>query len=333
MNLFKSLNVLFNQMLKLRKSIRHYRKKLIRRTEDWAIAIYVGNSPWNYAPNKISKNPVLTAQDVTDIPADFVADPFMIYHNECWYMFFEIMNSQTKKGDIGLATSKDGYNWQYQKTILTESFHLSYPYVFQWNNEFYMIPESYQVGEIRLYKAAQFPEEWVYVQPLITHKDYVDSSIIYFNNLWWLFTSSTKSDHLYLYYSNELTGQWTAHPKSPIVANNKKIARPGGRIVVFNDCLIRYAQDDQIIYGNQVHAYIITNITPEIYQEEAIDQNPVLKAGRSGWNEVGMHNIDPHSIDEKQWIACVDGYQVSFVLGGQYKYPNRWLNYILNVLK
>ena len=59
-----------------------------------------------------------------------VADPFMVFENGTWYMFFEAMNDFESRGVIGLATSEDGLSWQYQKIILNESFHLSYPYVF-----------------------------------------------------------------------------------------------------------------------------------------------------------------------------------------------------------
>jgi hypothetical protein len=326
------LNLKNNYTSRLRKLLRGQRKKIIRRTEDWAIAIYIGNSPFDLLAPKNLRNPILTAKDIVDIPADFVADPFMVHHDGVWYMFFEIMNAETKKGDIGLATSKDGYTWDYKQVVLSEPFHLSYPYVFEWNNNFYIVPETYKAQSIRLYKATKFPTEWAFVKPLLTDKDYVDSSIVYFNNFWWLFTSSTQSNTLYLYYSSELTGSWIEHPESPIIIDDKRIARPGGRVIPLHDHLIRYTQDDTIIYGNQVRAYKITEITTENYQEQAIDKNPVLKAAKSGWNEVGMHHIDPHSIDKNQWIACVDGYQVYFMLGNRYKYPGRWLNYILNIL-
>jgi len=48
---------------------------------------------------------------VTDITADFVSDPFMLRDGAVWYMFFEVWNTRTGQGDIGLATSSDGLNW------------------------------------------------------------------------------------------------------------------------------------------------------------------------------------------------------------------------------
>ena len=45
----------------------------------WSIGIYAGRSPLQLAPLPKIINPVLTAWDVKDIPAQYVADPFMLH--------------------------------------------------------------------------------------------------------------------------------------------------------------------------------------------------------------------------------------------------------------
>lgn len=94
----------------------------------WTIGILEGSSPLALSPSKLTSNPVLTAQDVRDRKALFVADPFMINHNGTWYMFMEVLNSLNRQGDIGLATSRDGRTWTYERIVLDEPFHLSYPF-------------------------------------------------------------------------------------------------------------------------------------------------------------------------------------------------------------
>ena len=69
------------------------------------------------------------------------------------------------------------------------------------------------------------------------------------------------NDLLRLYYANDLMGPWIEHPKSPIVAGDANIARPGGRVVVFDGRIVRYTQDDDPTYGNQVRAFEITELT------------------------------------------------------------------------
>lgn len=52
------------------------------------------------------------------------------------YMFFESKNSITMKGDIGVAESTDeGGTWSYVGIALHEKWHLSYPFVFEYDDE------------------------------------------------------------------------------------------------------------------------------------------------------------------------------------------------------
>lgn len=290
-------------------------RKFIRRRRKWSIGIYLGSSPFNLNASKKVKNPVLKPEDITDVCADFVADPFMVREQNHWYMFFEVFNALNRQGEIGLAISQDGLNWTYQQIVLRETFHLSYPYTFKWQGNYYMIPESSEDHTIRLYQATQFPTHWTFKKNLLQDGDYVDSSIFYFNRLWWLFTTSRKCESLRLYYALDPMQDWTEHPKSPVIQGDLKSIRPGGRVIVNNNKVFRYAQDIEHIYGKQLRAFEITVLTTTEYQEKAVQQHPVLKPGWTGWNSTGMHNIDPHQIDQDQWIACVDGYKFLMEFG------------------
>src|SRR5438045_8028042 len=106
----------------------------------WSIAIYCGDSPFELKP--VRGQPVLTKDNVTNMPAAFVADPFMIQRDHTWYMFFEVMNAETGRASINLANSDNGHEWTYKQIVLDEPFHLSYPYVFAWQDEHYMVPET-----------------------------------------------------------------------------------------------------------------------------------------------------------------------------------------------
>ena len=89
--------------------------------QTWAIGIYTGDSPYSVGPSDGISNPVLTGASVSDVPGLYVADPFMIRTASTWYMFFEVLNSQSGRGEIGLATSEDGHQWHYQRIVLRES--------------------------------------------------------------------------------------------------------------------------------------------------------------------------------------------------------------------
>jgi hypothetical protein len=285
--------------------------------EEYSIGIYTGTPPFHFTSPENMRNPVLTADDVTDSPAQYVADPFMLKVGDTWYMFFEVMNAQTKQGDIGLATSKDGLNWNYKQIVLNEPFHVSYPYIFKWKNEYYMIPETAKAYELRLYKAIKFPTEWSFVKTLL-RGIYQDPSIFYFEARWWLFVEE-QNGFLHLYFTDDLMGSWTEHPESPIIKGDRNISRPGGKVLVLGDRIVRYTQDDHPHYGNAVRAFIITKLTPTSYEEVKDTTNLILKASGSGWNANGMHHLDPHLIGKDKWIACVDGYRKIFLFRLKYK--------------
>ncbi len=290
----------------------------------WSIGIYSGKSPFDLAPAEHSRNPVLSAGDVTDSPAEFVADPFMVKVGSSWYMFFEVMNSYSQQGDIAVALSHDGYAFEYKQIVLDEPFHLSYPYVFKRGKNYYMIPESLEAQSVRLYKATEFPTKWSLVKILL-RGDYTDPSIFQYDGKWWLFVGSNPShnDTLRLFLADDLLGPWTEHPQSPVAEADPNIARPAGRVISFEGKLFRFAQDDHPNYGNQVRVFKITKLTTATYQEEQLAVEPIITAQGSGWNAAGMHHIDVHQLNENKWIACVDGHKQVQTLGLTIDVPAR----------
>jgi hypothetical protein len=278
----------------------------------FSIGIYVGKSPFVFEPADRTANPVLTRDSISDARASYVADPFMLKVNRTWYMFFEVMNAGAGRGEIGLAISHDALRWRYERIVLREQFHLSYPYVFQWENDYYMIPESYQANAVRLYKAVEFPTRWSFVKTLLDGDAFVDPTIFCFKDHWWLFTDFSRPPFyagiLRLFHADHLEGPWVEHPKSPVIEDNPHIARPAGRVTIAGGRIIRYTQDCRPVYGTQVRAFEITELTSTSYQEEAMDLPAILQGSGKGWNESGMHHIDPHREQDGRWIACVDGF-------------------------
>jgi hypothetical protein len=273
----------------------------------WSIAIYEGESPFRMTPKPGIENPVLTYRHVADVPATFVADPFMVHESGVWYMFFEVLNEATGNGEIGLATSSDGQSWIYRQIVLREPFHLSYPYVFRVGRDYYMVPETLRAGSICLYKAVLFPVKWLAVGNLVLGI-FADSSLFFFQNRWWMLTCPRPYHHdtLHSYYAHDLVGPWSGHLANPVITGNRRIARPGGRVLILEHEVVRFTQDCYPEYGSAVRAFRLKNLTPTCYEEEELP-GPILAGSGVGWNASGMHHIDPHLTQEGQWIACVDG--------------------------
>lgn len=273
----------------------------------WSIAVYTGENPFELAEAKPGLNPVLTGKDVTDIDARFVADPFLILEKGRSAMFFEVMNRATGQGEIGYATSIDNINWTYGGIVINEDFHLSYPYVFKWEDNFYLIPESHEDFSLRLYVASSFPEKWDYVGNIMGGQKYVDASLFRHQDKWWLFSSPSGSAVLNLYYSDNLLSGWRPHAMNPIVKFDKHTARPGGRVLVHDGRIYRFAQDDAPSYGTQVFAFEIVELSEDSYADRPVSDKPVITRSGNGWNAAGMHHIDVQRLADGRWIAAVDG--------------------------
>lgn len=280
---------------------------------EWAIGIYSGSSLVELSP--IAGNPVLTAAHVTDRKAAFVADPFMIEVEGIWYMFFEVLDMESDKGVIGLATSPDGVSWRYDSIVLDEPFHLSYPQVFSVNGEFYMIPETHRRHAVMLYRANPFPRKWEPVSKLIDGR-FVDPTVLRFNGYWWMFTTESK-DSVRLFFSETIEGEWREHPESPIVEGDPERSRPAGRVLSMSGVPFRVAQDCAENYGEAVNVFRISKLSPENYEEVALMNRPFLKGTGYGWNAKRMHHLDAHELADGSWRACVDGYSRRLVFGLQ----------------
>ncbi len=283
----------------------------VRWVQIWSIGIYAGPSPCHLSPAIGVTNPVLTRDSVSDVPAQFVADPFMIEVGGTWHMFFEVMNKKTDRGEIGLATSEDGARWVYRSIVLCEPFHLSYPYVFEWDGQYFMVPESHHADAVRLYRAERFPYDWRLVAVLVKGPGLSDPSLFRFADRWWMFIETNpepRCDTLSLYSSDSLDGGWSEHPSSPIIAGDPHVARPAGRVLVEDERVLRFAQDCHPRYGLAVTAFEILELTPHTYREQLVTPAPLFGAGGSEWNRDGMHHLDAHRRADGTWIACVDGW-------------------------
>jgi hypothetical protein len=285
--------------------------------DEWSIGIYGGPSPLSLSSVPGVTNPVLTGNDVTDLAATYVADPFMLEDAGRWHMFFEVVGWHDDRGRIGHATSNDCLRWKYEGIVLDETFHVSYPYVFEWAGEKYMVPETYAAGGVWLYRAAKFPSGWVATSTVVEGPCLVDPSVVRVDETWWLFVgagSEKQQDMLLLFYAENLTGPWREHPRSPIVSGDAHISRPAGRLTSAEGRLLRFTQRCTPEYGLDVRAFEVTRLTRSEYEERPAAPTPIVAGSGEGWNASGMHHIDAHELADG-WIAAVDGWR---------RHPEAW---------
>jgi hypothetical protein len=286
------------------------------------------DGPWTVAfsatlPNPLSVTPPThTTLDIshtagTNTAATFYADPFFIVDHGTIYLFYELKWAQSRLGwfwngkgilCVSVRTPTDE-GFQFGGVVLKESFHLSYPHVFTYQGEHYMIPETNAVREIRLYQAHAFPHDWRLHRVLVSGHAFVDTSIVWWHNRCYLITMDRTVPHeVRIYHSDDiLNTTFQEHPASPYPSHTSR-ARNAGRIVVHEGRIYRPAQDDSRIYGERVMQVEITRLSATEYVEAA--EAPVWLQGSGtpgSWCEHKMHHIDVQEVTPGRYMAAMDG--------------------------
>ena len=214
-------------------------------------------------------------------PLRFQADSFLFVKDDELYLFYEVQHWDDP-GYIVMTKTKDLKTWSQPLTVLTEPFHLSFPYVFEDHGTVYMIPESQESDSIRLYKANQDLTSFTFVRTLLSQKrdgainfSFNDSHLYQKDGRYYLFTSYQK-DWMYfqeLYMTDDLlNGTFMKHPQSPICVNNE-FGRNGGSLIDYIGKLLRVTQDCHKDYGDNISLMEITQIDDNHYEEKLFRQN------------------------------------------------------------
>ena len=236
-----------------------------------------------------------------------LADPFVWIENETTYVFYEHVKDEKSRGaDIGLLSSRDRKTWHYEGIVLDESRHISYPLVFKEGGQFYMVPETQRLNEVRLYTTTAFPKQWFFKKTLISKARLADPTIIKHDQHWYIFAGDSEQKICRLYHSKNLEGDWSEHSASPILSH-AAFYRPGGRILNVDGQLVRLVQDQRGGYGRRLHAMLIEELSPTTYSEKFYEGNPVLENHGTGWAKHGMHHLDAVQLKDGEWFGVCDG--------------------------
>ena len=205
----------------------------------------------------------------------FLADPFVIYRNGEHYCFVEDYDYAIKRGNISVYKITSGSNEELG-VALKEDFHLSYPYLFEFDDELYMCPETCENREIRIYKCVDFPLKWVFHKTIMKDVSAIDTAIFPYGDKWWMFTNLDKSpledltSQLHIFYgSDPFTENWIPHDKNPIVFDPLR-ARNGGMIIDESEIYRTYQRQGFEIYGEALGVAKVNKLTTSEYSEEVL---------------------------------------------------------------
>jgi hypothetical protein len=201
-------------------------------------------------------------------------DPFIIKRENQYYIFVEEKLYATGLGRIVCLTLDEQGNLYSHPVVLERPYHLSYPFIFDFQGELYMLPETASQRTLEIYRCTHFPDEWTLVKTLMTDIYAVDATLLEHQDNWWLFANvkgpgGSSLDALHLFYAkNPLTEKWTPHPRNPIVRDIRS-ARPAGRIFMQDGKLIRPSQDSSRRYGYAITFNRILKLSEHEYEEAA----------------------------------------------------------------
>ena len=107
--------------------------------------------------------PALGEGVFTPLPFDgktWYADPLLYARGGARYLFCEAFDLAAGRGDIAVLPLADDGSFGTPQVVLSTGSHLSFPTVFDWNGETWMIPESSAEHTLTLYRCAEFPGKW-----------------------------------------------------------------------------------------------------------------------------------------------------------------------------
>lgn len=259
-------------------------------------------------------------------PVIIVADPFLFVCKNRLYLFYE-EKTLHNPGIIKMVYTDDLKIWSKPVTVLEETYHLSYPYVFEDNGKVYMIPETCAAKSIRVYEAddeslTHFTYKLTLVKESANEKDvtgsFCDSSIIKHNGSYYLHTTIVKNqiNTLRLYISKSLFGPYELHLNNPELADNK-YGRNGGSIICYNNNLYRIAQDCVNRYGDNIHLFQIDELNEDFYKERLVKD--YLYSPDSDFHHEGGHQLNICKFRDK-YVIATDAKEYHKMLGARIIY-------------
>ena len=265
-----------------------------RKVERWNIA---------YSNNNDFQMSFSNFKEINNLKNNFFADPFIFKKDNLNIIFVENFDYLENKGCISaLSINDNGY--KYLGNVLKESFHLSFPFIFEWNKEIFMVPETHHKKEIRLYKCENFPMKWGLHKVIMKNVNAADTMIFRKENIWFMLTnicSAGYGEHqseLHIFYNKDLfSDNWKPIKSGNPVIFDSMRARNGG------------------FFLNQNNLYRINQIHDKDHYGKSFGINKIECLNENEYKESRISNVDPsfkkniistHHFSADENIAVVD---------------------------
>ena len=270
-------------------------RRVLARNE-WFIATSVDEA--DMLPNLQRMTPIQAPRD------RFWADPFPVVDGGRACIFVEEWPYALGRGILAALEIERSGQWRRLGTVLEQPWHLSHPFLFRWQGEMWMMPESSAAATLEIYRCVEYPLRWQRECVVMQDVPIVDATLHEGKHHWWLFANIggdrvSTHEELHLFFADSPLGPWTAHPSNPIVADPRS-ARPAGRLFEHEGQWFRPAQDCGVRYGQSLAIQQILELSTERYIEQPLIQmQPDALAGANRM----------HTLNRDGWLTVVDGHR------------------------
>ncbi|MCI0475550.1 MAG: hypothetical protein L0Y55_04835, partial [Anaerolineales bacterium] len=244
-------------------------EKFTRPRETWLLL--AGKRAGGLVPDWGASRPLVPPRDV------YWADPMAVERAGRVHLFVEEYVRANRRGRIVCLTFDEAGRVASHQVALERPYHLSYPFIFEYQNETYMIPETASRRAVELYHCTRWPDQWEFVRALMSDVYAVDTTLLEHAGRWWLFTNlkieagASSWDELHLFFADDpLAANWTPHPLNPVISD-VRTARPAGCIFAFDGNLYRPSQDSSVRYGCALNLNRIETLTERGYAETRVE--------------------------------------------------------------
>jgi hypothetical protein len=246
------------------------------------------------------------------MPGDrFYADPFLVPDGDRLWLFCEDAERASGKGVIRCSEVRADGTIGESHVVLECDCHLSYPFVFQRDGAWFMLPETSGHRTVELWHAVQFPWQWKLEKVLLSDVCAVDPTLFEHEGRLWLFAGASESggaaqDELFLYFADSLAGDWRPHPRNPVVSDVRH-ARPAGPLFREGGEIYRPGQDCSGAYGSAFWIHRVERLDERGYRE-----TPVRRVNPAWYPRLtATHSIHRaggfDAIDGRLWLRRGEG--------------------------
>lgn len=238
----------------------------------------------------------------------WVADPFVFEYDGETYIFAELFDYLRRRGVIGYSKLGSNGNFSRWKEIIVEPYHMSYPQIFEYDGEIYIVPETGSGRTLDMYRAVDFPDKWEKSVNLAKDVVFADTTLLNRGGKFYALACDmerTKNSELVLFGVNE--NMKLCSTELGCVVNDPVTARAAGEMFEYGGKLMRVSQDCSEEYGKRLNFLEVDSDFSSYYREKTVKTVDVKDL-----NIIGIKNpLRVHTYNSSENYEVIDVYSAN----------------------